>query len=171
MRIVDRPEYKSKPKPLTGSATDTVRDGAVRMAESNYGSIIVVDEENKVAGIVTERDIYKKIVAKAADPNAVSLGDIMTREVRVARETDDLVDWLRLMSNERFRRVPVVDENGSLVSVMSQGDFVSYTWPDLIRQAQTLVSSTAGKGFNPIMIMAGILVYTIILIVAVRAIL
>ena len=48
----------------------------------------------------------------------------MTTQVRAAKEDDNLLDWLRIMSNDRFRHLPVVDEEGKVVSMMSQGDFV-----------------------------------------------
>ncbi len=56
----------------------------------------------------------------------------MTTDLKVARADDDLLDWLRLMSNERFRHLPVVDDQGVIIGMMSQGDFVSYTWPELM---------------------------------------
>ncbi len=68
-----------------------------------------------------------KLVAKELDPRGTVLSDIMTANPRLARETDDLTDWLRIMSNERFRRLPVVDDNGHIKAVFTQGDFVSYT--------------------------------------------
>ena len=88
----------------------------------------------------------------------------MTADVRTANEEDNLLDWLRIMSNERFRRLPVVDEQGRLTSVMSQGDFVSYTWPQLFQQAATLVKSTIGAGPQIFLIAGGIFIYTILLV-------
>ena len=49
--------------------------------------------------------------------------DIMTSNPRVGYEDDDVLDWLRTMSNDRFRRLPVVDENGSIKAIFTQGDF------------------------------------------------
>lgn len=165
MMIKDRPEYRSKPAPLTARADEMVQPAVQRMSDSNFGSIIVVDADGRVEGIVTERDIFRKLVAPAKDPAKTRLGEIMTSEVRSAADTDDLVDWLRIMSNERFRRLPVVDGDGRLVSVMSQGDFVSYTWPDLLNQAKTFARSTMDRRGNLVMVGAGILAYTIILVI------
>ncbi len=47
----------------------------------------------------------------------------MTTNVRAARESDELVDWLQIMTTERFRHLPIVDEQGKLVNMMSQGGF------------------------------------------------
>jgi len=87
----------------------------------------------------------------------------MTSEIRTAKETDKLSDWLRIMSNERFRRLPVVDSDNRLVSVMSQGDFVSYTWPQLVAETKEKI----GRNFQTFLIVSSILVYTLILLVIV----
>lgn len=167
MRISDRPEFQSKPAPLTCAPGETVLVASKRMAERNYGSIVVIDGDSRVAGLLTERDVLRRLVAVERDPDRTLIGDIMTREVRVARASDDVVGWLRLMSNERFRRLPVVDDDGRLINVITQGDFVSYTWPDLLNQARTLVKQTVGTTTSLPIMLGGVLLYTVILILAV----
>jgi len=71
------------------------------------------------------------------------------------------------MSNERFRRLPVVDDEQRLINVITQGDFVSYTWPDLLNQARTLVKQTAGGTFSLPILAGGVLIYTVIIIFSV----
>ena len=61
-RLIDRPEFKTKPKPITFLASDKVSDAVNIMSEKNYGSVIIVDKQDKVIGVVTERDIVKKLV-------------------------------------------------------------------------------------------------------------
>lgn len=163
-RIKDRPEFGSKPKPLTFGPETTVRDAAMAMAENRYGSAVVVDDAQKVLGIVTERDILNKIVAKGLDPSVQKLSDVMTTKVRVANENDDLIDWLRIMSNERFRRLPIVDSEGRITAVFTQGDFVSYTWPDLVFQARSLVKATAGRNLQYVLIFGGIGLYALLML-------
>lgn len=168
MMIKDRPEFESKPKPLTFEASTSVADAVREMSKLNYGSTVVVDAAGKPEGVVTERDIMKRLVNENRDPSSTTLGDIMTREVRVARETDDIADWLRIMSNERFRRVPVVDEQGKLTSLMTQGDFVSYTWPDLINQAKEMTKATLSTNTQVVVIAGGIAAYTLLMLVVFR---
>lgn len=141
-RIVDRPEYASKFSPLTGRRDTTVSDAVAAMKARNYGCIVITDAADRVEGIVTERDIMFKLVAERRDPDRVTLSEIMTADIRMARETDNVLDWLRIMSNERFRRLPVVDAEGRLQALLTQGDFVSYTWPDLLYQAGGLAKAT-----------------------------
>ncbi len=166
MKISDRPEFLSKPAPLTCAPDETVLVASKRMAELNYGSIIVVDGQRRVVGLLTERDILRRLVAAERDPARTKTSDIMTSELRVARASDDVIGWLRLMSNERFRRLPVVDDDERLINVITQGDFVSYTWPDLLIQARTLVKRSFGDSFSLPIMFLGLLLYTIVIIVA-----
>ncbi len=169
MRIKDRPEFASKPKPLTATADATVADAVAKMAARNFGSIVVVDGDGKLIGLVTERDLMTRVINQGRDPKTTTLDEIMTRELRVAREDDDVLDWLRIMSNERFRRLPVVDDAGRVTAIMTQGDFVSYTWPDLLAQAKELAKATVSSNYQLAMIAGGLLVYTIAMVVVIRA--
>ncbi|KUF12393.1 CBS domain-containing protein [Pseudoponticoccus marisrubri] len=167
MKLRDRPEFSTKPKPLTFPADTPVLTAAQAMDKNNFGSVVVVDAEDKVEGIVTERDILRKIVAVGKEPGAVTLSDIMTANPRVARDTDEVVNWLRIMSNERFRRLPVVDEEGRIKVIFTQGDFVSYTWPDLIYQAKELAKASVGRNYPIWLIGGGIMLYSILMVIVV----
>ena len=163
-RLKDRPEFYNKPKPITFLKTDKVYKAVTIMAENNYGSVVIVDKNQKVIGIVTERDIVKKIVQKGLSAKSTSLEKIMTANPRVANENDDIVDWLRIMSNDRFRRLPVVDSDGKIKVIFTQGDFVSYTWPDLIFQASQMAKASFLKGFSVYGLIIMLLIYTIVII-------
>jgi CBS-domain-containing membrane protein len=113
---------------------------------------------------MTERDLMRRLIAGGLNPDTTTVSEIMTPDVRVAKEDDSLVDWLRIMSNERFRRLPIVDENNRLTSIMTQGDFVSYTWPDLIGQAVTLAKGTMNKNYQIFYIFGGVLAYTVLMV-------
>ena len=168
-RLIDRPEFKTKPKPLTFLKTDKVIDAVNIMSEKNYGSVVIVDKNKKVIGIVTERDIVKKIVKNGNSPKTTPLDQIMTENPRVANENDDVLDWLRIMSNDRFRRLPVVDKDGKIKVIFTQGDFVSYTWPDLFFQASQMAKASFLKGFSFVGVIIMVFIYTIAMIVAIRA--
>ena len=167
MIIADRPEFQSKPAPLTCAPSETVLTASKRMAKLNYGSIIVVDGDRRVKGLLTERDILRRLVAEERDPAKTKISEIMTSDLRVAHASDDVIGWLRLMSNERFRRLPVVDDEQRLINVITQGDFVSYTWPDLLDQTRTLVKQTFGGTFSLPILLGGVLLYTVVIIGAV----
>lgn len=168
MLIKDRPELASKPKPLTVDPDATVAEAVAEMCRRNYGSVIVVDAERRPVGIFTERDVMKKIVDAGRAPAETRVGDVMTTEVRVARDTDEVYDWLRIMSNERFRRLPIVDEDGRLQSVMTQGDFVSYTWPELLYQGRQLLTATLSRNFYVSLILGGLILYGVLVLLVVN---
>ncbi|TDL79571.1 CBS domain-containing protein [Palleronia sediminis] len=164
MRIKDRAEFKSKPRPLTFTAEKTVAEAVEAMCDKNYGSVIVVDADDKVVGVVTERDVMRKIVNTDRSARETRLEEIMTRDPRLAREDDDVVDWLRIMSNERFRRLPVVDAEGRIKAVFTQGDFVSFTWPDLMYQAGQMGKAMVTRNFPTLLIGGGVMIYTLLMI-------
>ena len=161
MKIKDRLEYQSKPKPLTTKRDMKVSYVVADMVKMNFGSVIVTDQTDKVIGILTERDIMKRVVNENRDPHTTTVEEIMTENPRVANEDDEIHDWLRIMSNERFRRVPIVDEDNKPISIMTQGDFVSYTWPDLINQAGQMTKRSISSNYQMLIILAGITVYSL----------
>lgn len=162
MRIKDRPEYQSKPKPVCMKASDSTREAINVMSEKNFGSVVIVNDDQTVAGIVTERDLMTRLLYKKKDPDKTKLKDIMTSEVRLAKEDDNLLDWLRIMSNERFRHLPIVDENNKIVSMMSQGDFVSYTWPELLERLKENVKASFDSNYQIVFIVSALLLYALI---------
>jgi CBS domain-containing protein len=166
LRLRDRPEFSRKSSPLTMSANTLVKEAVAEMASRNFGSVVIVDADRKVEGIVTERDILRRLVNENRDAATTKLSEIMTADVRCANADDDMLDWLRIMSNERFRRLPVVDEDGRIIQVLTQGDFVSYTWPDLIGQASALGKATILRNFPIVLIGGALLVYPLILVIA-----
>jgi CBS domain-containing protein len=167
MKIKDRVEFKSKPPVLSFAATDKVIDAVTAMSEKNYGASVVVDPDNRPVGIVTERDFMRRLLAKGLDANTTPLSDIMTRDLKLASTEDTVVDWLRIMSNERFRHLPVIDDQGKLINLMSQGDFVSYTWPQLLNRAKETIAKSFMERFHLHLILAGVMIYSILVLMIV----
>lgn len=167
MKIKDRPEYKRKSLVLTFGPQETVFAAVQVMSEKNYGAAVVISPDRKPIGIVTERDFMRRLLSKQRDPKTTTLSEIMTTDLKLAREDDDLLDWLRQMSNDRFRHLPVVDDHGALVSIMSQGDFVSYTWPQLIGRVREQTKATFN--INP-SIFTAIGTLTVFMLIAILAI-
>ena len=162
MKISERPEFKSKKPPITFSENDRVINAVKAMTKDNFGSVVITDKQNKVRGIVTERDLMKKLLYKSMNPKTTKLKDIMTSPVKVADKDDEMVIWLRQMSNERFRHVPVVDKSSKLINIMSQGDFVSYSWPNLMYQVKEMTKENYFKANQVVLIILSLLVYTLI---------
>lgn len=164
MKISELPEFRNRSKLLTLSADTTVLAASRAMAEKNYGSVVIVDAEGKLEGIFTERDVLRRIVAKAVDPEATTLADVMTRDVKTASVDDEVLTCMRQMSNGRFRHLPLVDHTGALQGMVSQGDFVAYTWPELMKRATANTKALLfGSSSQVIILLAAILVYTVLI--------
>jgi CBS domain-containing protein len=168
MKIKDRTEFKTKSQVITFAATDMVMTAIKVMAEKNYGASVIIDSGKKPIGIITERDFMRRLLAKGLNPNKTPISEIMTKDLKLASADDDVVEWLRIMSNERFRHLPVVDENGVLVNLMSQGDFVSYTWPQLLQTVGDKAKSSFLEGFYGYTIIGGVMIYSLVMIVVLK---
>ena len=72
MKICDRPEFKSKKPPLTFQENDRVLSAVKLMSKENFGSVVIVDKQNKVRGIVTERDLMKKLLNGSKNPKTTT---------------------------------------------------------------------------------------------------
>ncbi len=131
MRIMDVPEFKDKTNILTVSPESSLEQAVSEMAGRNVGSAVVV-KNDKVVGIFTERDLLVKVVGKGKSIRDLKISDVMTKNPHSARLEDDVNDSLRRMSQGRFRHLPIVDGDKKLVGLLSQGDFVAYTWSDLM---------------------------------------
>ena len=169
MKIKDRPEFRSKSAVLSFAPNDTVFAAVQAMSEKNYGAVVVVNPELKPVGIVTERDFMRRLLNKALDPKTTLLSEIMTTDVKVARADDDLLDWLRQMSNDRFRHLPVIDDDGVVINMMSQGDFVSYTWPQLLSRLSEQARATFDVNPSIYIAFAGVVMFMLFVIMAIVA--
>lgn len=164
MKISELPEFRNRSKLLTLAADTTVLAASRAMAEKNYGSVVIVDGEGKLEGIFTERDVLRRIVAKGVDPETTKLADVMTRDVKTASVDDEVLTCMRQMSNGRFRHLPLVDHAGALQGMVSQGDFVAYTWPELMKRATANTKALLfGSSSQVIILLAAILIYTVLI--------
>lgn len=123
---------------LTGKGNDvfsitpqhTVRDLVQELTENKVGALLVRDGDGAIAGIVSERDVVRALAAHEsilADPVA----SIMTSEVVTVSHDADVSDLMRLMTERRIRHVPIVDDDSSLVGVVSIGDVVKNRMDEL----------------------------------------
>lgn len=156
MKIKDKLDFTDKPEPITFRANETVRNALDIMCEKDIGSIIVVNEDHTIAGIVTERDMMKRVLSKNVDLESTKLSDIMSTNIRAANENDDLLDWLKVMSNERFRHLPIVDQDKKLVNVLSQGDFVAFTYHDLYEKIKFDLKGRLGQNLQLLLIVSAV---------------
>jgi CBS domain-containing protein len=110
------------PHPVTLPDTATLSEAAAQMAERDIGDVVVVGHaRGSLCGVVTDRDIVVRAIAKRLDPSNTALRDICSRHVITLAPSDSPEDAVSLMRSHSVRRIPVV-ENGLAVGMVSLGD-------------------------------------------------
>ena len=111
-------------KPVCCVPEDMVSRAAKLMKVGNIGAIPVVENEQnkKLVGIVTDRDLALHIVAEGRDPKSTKVGAVMTGNVVTCMADDDLQKALDAMAANQLRRIPVVDSANQLVGIIAQAD-------------------------------------------------
>jgi len=109
-------------KVVTIGPQDTIRHALGRLAEHNIGALVVVDGQDAIVGIVSERDIVRAL-ARSEAILVEPIATIMTRDVIKGTPQDDLVAVGNTMTEHRFRHLPII-EGGRLVGIISLGDIV-----------------------------------------------
>lgn len=98
-----------------------VAEAAQLMATEDVGSLPILDGE-QLAGMVTDRDIVIRAVAKGKDTNSMPVREVASRDLVTVHADDDLSNALQLMASHQVRRLPVVDDDNTLVGVVAQAD-------------------------------------------------
>ncbi len=106
---------------VADTSGETLRAAATRMWQQQTGSLLIMDG-NRLVGILTERDLLRA-VARGADVDNTSLGEVMTTDVRTVSSETSLHETARLMAAHWIRHLPVVDAD-KVVGVVSQRDLV-----------------------------------------------
>lgn len=103
----------------------SVLDAAVLMNDFKIGALVVIDQ-SKVVGIVTERDVLSRVVAERRDPAAVTVDEVMTRDIVVCGPDSEVEEASRLMKERRVRHLPVINCDGGMVGLISIGDINAF---------------------------------------------
>jgi CBS domain-containing protein len=119
MRTKVRELMTDRPRAVTPDTP--VSEAAQLMQSEDVGALPVLDGD-QLAGIVTDRDIVIRAVAREKDPKGMPVRDVASREVATVGPDDSLSDALKLMASAQVRRIPVVDEDNRLVGMLSQAD-------------------------------------------------
>lgn len=100
----------------------TLAEAAKKMASQDIGSLPVCAEPRKVVGIITDRDITVRAVARGMDPSRTRVEEVMTREVLSCRSDADVEEACELMERRQVRRLLVTGDDDSPVGIVSLGD-------------------------------------------------
>jgi CBS domain-containing protein len=123
--------------------TGTVREAAKIMRARHVGDLVVVGRSGSGSvpcGIITDRDIVVSVVAKAIDPEAVTVEEVMTGELVLGHETDEVSTTAAVMRTKGVRRIPVVNERGELVGIVTADDII-----DQLAQSLSAVAAASPK--------------------------
>ena len=123
---------------VTASKDMTVRAACRQMTERKIGALLVVDN-NRIAGIFTERDALNKILSAGVDPDATRVEQVMVRDPQTIA--------LYMMAEGGFRHVPVVDRNGVPVGMVSARDALGQDMVDLEREMKHLNELEGSIGY------------------------
>jgi CBS domain-containing protein len=105
----------------TATLDNTLEEIANMMRDENVGAIPVLDEDDKLAGIITDRDIVVRAIAEGQDPSSCTAEEILSEELHTIEPDADLEEAADLMARHKIRRLPVV-EDGEVIGIISLGD-------------------------------------------------
>ena len=120
---------------------ESIADAAKRMQQLNVGSLPVCDENRKLVGFITDRDITVRATADGSHPTTTPVRDIMTPHVTFCFEDQDLADAAHLMEDKQVRRLVVLDREQHLVGIVSLGDLA-------VKSPDEHLSATALEGVS-----------------------
>src|SRR3954452_14268786 len=123
--------------PASAPLSATVAEAIARMLDLGVGAVAVVDENNVVAGIFTERDVLRKVALTGKDPKTMSVRDVMTSSVVMATSDISAAEALEVMVREHHRHLPVVDDHGKLLGILSIRHLLQIKIDELLAQWST----------------------------------
>jgi CBS domain-containing protein len=122
--------------------TESVSDAIHLMRSQHVGDVVVIDRQGDLAipiGILTDRDIVLEVLAEGVDLEAIVMGDVMSDELVTVNQTTSLMATIKLMQEKAVRRLPVVDERGGVVGIITVDDLLEL----IAEQLQGIVSLVA----------------------------
>lgn len=129
--------------PRTVSLNDSVVDAAHIMEQEDVGSVPVVDTDNVLVGMITDRDITLRVVAAGKDPLSTAAGEVATRQVSPAYPDESLDEALEQMAHRQVRRLPVIEDD-RVVGILAQADVVHEVKDKKIGQLIEEISESRG---------------------------
>jgi CBS domain-containing protein len=123
-----------------------LEEAARLLAQKRIGALVVRGREGALAGILSERDLVRAISIEGAGALGRSVGAYMTREVATCCEEDSVDALMEMMTQGRFRHIPVVDGARALLGIVSIGDIVKSRIEETVREAESLREYISAAG-------------------------
>ena len=127
---------------VTVRRTTDIYDAIRMMADGNITGLPVVDEDEKLVGIVTEKDVMRRLLNTRSTEGKVQ--DYMTTDVISFNENDNLLDVINTLVENKFRRVPI-ESGGKLVGIISRRDIISYIFSLELKDRGVLTTAVRGR--------------------------
>lgn len=123
MRVKDLLGLAVRP-PVTITGNKTIREAMRILVEHNIGSLIIVDNDGAPVGIITERDIFRLTYEHDGKIMDMNVTDHMTTKMLIGLPDDDVEYIAQVITQNRVRHIPIIDENNKLSGIVSIGDVV-----------------------------------------------
>src|SRR5258708_32772878 len=124
----------------------TVADAIHKMLDRHVGAVGVVDREYRVAGIFTERDVLRKMSLSHVDPKSTPVRDLMTTPVEMATRGTGPGEALTTMLERHFRHLPVADDGGKLLGILSIRNLLEWRVDELSRELEAVEQHLSTEG-------------------------
>ena len=131
---------------MTGGAeciaeSDSVLDAAKRLAELNVGAMPICDDDNHLKGMLSDRDIVTKVLARGKDPASTKAGELGEGKPVTIGADDTVDEALRTMADHQVRRLPVIDGH-DLIGIVSQADLAKNVDEEKVGELVEAISAT-----------------------------
>eukprot|EP01034_Spumella_vulgaris_P022022 gene22022-28116_t len=115
----ERSVAKLRPKaPITASDSCNILEVAMKMAASRADAALLLDADGALSGIITDNDVTRRVVSQFVNPSDTGVKDVMTKGPKCVRSEDSALDALEMMVDNRFRHLPVLDQDGVVVGLL-----------------------------------------------------
>jgi CBS domain-containing protein len=118
---------------------ESILEAAKLMRQYHVGDVVVVEERDGAripVGLVTDRDLVVEIMATELDPEVITVGDIMEPELGCVKEDVGIFEAMQYMRGRNVRRLPIVDERGALIGILSFDDLLELLSEELLALAK-----------------------------------
>ena len=136
MKIASLRNLKSFKENFAFGTETPISEIALALRDKKIGAVPIVDDDNKLLGIVSERDIVSKLVVEAKDADLTTAKEIMTSKIITAKLNDDINYTIDVMKNNNIRHMPVLDANNRLTDFFSIRDFLRAEMQDNVEIKQ-----------------------------------
>ncbi len=142
MKILQLCDPEVAAVPVDASVADAIH----KMLDYHVGAVGVVDQEGRVAGIFTERDVLRKLALTKLDPEITPVRELMTTPVEMATQQTGPGEAMATMVERHFRHLPVADNNGKLLGILSIRNLLEWRIDGLTQELDSLEHYMSNDG-------------------------